>query len=141
MPHPATRCWRSIRAAHPVADSIFPAPFMPTGAISTRRTSAPASAGGCATQVRRNFTNQTINLCAGGSVTITWTITDKCDTTTVDAIYTVTPAPALTFSQPADATVASCTFADQTALNAAIAAWVTHQTTALPAAGGCSPPQ
>jgi hypothetical protein len=72
-------------------------------------------------------------------VTITWTITDKCDTTTVDAIYTVTPAAAVTFSQPADATVASCTFADQAALNAAIAAWVTQQTTAIAAAGGCAP--
>jgi hypothetical protein len=43
--------------------------------------------------VSNNFTTQSISLCAGGNVTITWTITDKCDTTTVDAIYTVTPAP------------------------------------------------
>ena len=39
---PATRCWRSIRAAHPVAASTSPAPSTPTGAISMRRTSAPA---------------------------------------------------------------------------------------------------
>ncbi|THU30206.1 hypothetical protein FAM09_30355, partial [Niastella caeni] len=105
----------------------------------TQRTSAIAATGGCAPQVTSNFTNQSINLCDGGNITITWTITDKCDTTTVDAIYTVTPAPALAFNQPADTTVAACTFADQASLNAAIAAWVTQRTGAIAATGGCAP--
>ena len=66
---------------------------------------AIAAAGGCAPQVTNDYTNQSITLCAGGNLTITWTITDKCDTITVDAIYTVTPAPAVTFTEPADATL------------------------------------
>ena len=72
-----------------------------------------------------------ITLCAGGNVTITWTITDKCDTITVDGIYTVTPAPAVTYTEPADATLAACTFADQAAVDAAIAAWVSQQQAAI----------
>jgi hypothetical protein len=66
----------------------------------TQQTTAIAAAGGCAPQVSSDYTNQTINLCAGGNVTITWTITDKCDTTTVDAIYTVTPAPPVVLTCP-----------------------------------------
>jgi hypothetical protein len=89
--------------------------------------------------VKSDYTNQSISLCAGGNVKITWTITDKCDTITVDAIYTVTPAPAVTYNEPADETKAACTFADQAALDAAIGAWVTQQTTAIGAAGGCAP--
>ena len=37
-----------------------------------------------------------IDLCTGGAVTVTWTITDLCFSTTVSATYTVTPPTAET---------------------------------------------
>ncbi|WP_216823604.1 hypothetical protein, partial [Niastella vici] len=76
----------------------------------TQQTTAIAATGGCAPQVTSNYTNQSINLCAGGNITITWTIADKCDTTTVNATYTVTPAPAVTLTCPPSQT--SCVVAD-----------------------------
>src|SRR5690606_26875031 len=39
------------------------------------------AAGGCDPQVTNDYTTQSVDLCAGGSFDITWTITDLCDTT------------------------------------------------------------
>jgi hypothetical protein len=94
--------------------------------------------GGCAPVLTNNATGAG-TLCSGGPVTVTFTATDLCQSPTATATFTVTPAPVVTYSQPANATVASCTFADQAALNAAIAAWVSQQTTAIAATGGCAP--
>ena len=101
--------------------------------VNTNQTNIAAS-GGCSPVVTNDFTTQSIDICTGGSVTITWTVTDLCQTSTAQAIYTVTPPPALTFIPPAPVTVAACTFdttepanlpAAQLALNLAIADWVT----------------
>ena len=42
--------------------------------------------------------------CEGGSTTITFTVTDNCETLSETATFTVTPAPAVTLSAPADQT-------------------------------------
>jgi hypothetical protein len=94
--------------------------------------------GGCDPVLTNNATGAG-TLCTGGAVTVTFTATDLCEAPTATATFTVTAAPAVTYNQPADATVASCTFADQATLNAAIATWVTQQTNAIAVAGGCAP--
>ena len=76
----------------------------------TAQTAAINEAGGCDPQVTNNYTNQSVNLCDGGDVTITWTITDKCDTITFDVVYTVTPAPAVEITCPPSQTF--CEVAD-----------------------------
>ena len=72
---------------------------------------------------------------------MTWTITDACLTTPIEltATYTVNAAPAVTNNNPADATVASCDFANQGAIDTDFADWVTNQTTAISLGGGCAP--
>ena len=54
--------------------------------------------------------HNSFDYCTGGTVTITWTIEDLCDTQTVTADYIVTPPPALTFTSPADETHDACEF-------------------------------
>ena len=95
-----------------------------------RKEAELGTAGGCAPTVSSDFSASTIDYCAGGSQTITWTITDLCETQTVDAIITVTPSSAVTFTEPADTTVVACDYAGadlttaQANLDAAVAAWV-----------------
>ena len=44
-------------------------------------------------------------VCVGGSTTVTFEAVDNCETLTETATFTVTPAPAVTLSSPADETV------------------------------------
>jgi hypothetical protein len=99
-------------------------------------------AGGCDPQVSNNAATVTIpSLCSGGTVTVTWTVDDLCENPTFEASFTLTPPPAVTFTQPGNLTVDACDFADQTAVNQAISDWVSNQTTILTnsLAGGCDP--
>ena len=110
-----------------------------------------AAGEGCSPVVTNDFdpAQDIIDLCTGGAVTVTWTITDLCFSTTVAATYTVTPPSTVTPGPATSPTVLACSFdndvpaAAQTALNTALAAWVTAQTAAVQggiAAGeGCSP--
>src|SRR5919206_518826 len=74
-------------------------------------------------------------LCQGGSVTVTFTATDKCQTVTATSTYTVTPPTPLTVTAPAAKTVDACAIADQAALDTDFQAWLKGAT----AAGGCTP--
>ena len=60
--------------------------------------------------------------CEGGSVTVTFTASDDCEEISETATFTVTPAPAVTLTAPADETVDGCL--DQAAIDAAFAAWI-----------------
>jgi len=71
--------------------------------------------------------------CDGGSVTVTFTVTDICDTESATATFTVTPAPAVVVSAPADQTVDGCM--DQAAIDAAFVAWASSASVS----GGCDP--
>ncbi|QGY43693.1 hypothetical protein GM418_08500 [Maribellus comscasis] len=108
---------------------------------------AVAEGGGCSPTLSNDWDNSYIDFCAGGSITITWTVTDICDTQTTTATYTVNPVPPLTLTQPADKTVDACDFDDtsdnltaaQNALNADFDAWLAAQAAAVAEGGGCSP--
>ena len=111
----------------------------------TAQTAAFAAAGGCSPTVTNDFMTQALDYCTDGSVTITWTIEDLCDTQTRQATYKYTAPPSLTFTDPVDANHDGCEFdaADlataQGLLNTSLSDWVTAQTAAFAAAGGCSP--
>jgi large repetitive protein len=77
--------------------------------------------------------------CSGGTTTVSWTITDLCDTITLSAQFIVTPAPAVTYNQPSDLTTAACSYTAQAGIDAAFATWVATQTAAIAQVGGCSP--
>ncbi|WP_394344309.1 hypothetical protein, partial [Allotamlana fucoidanivorans] len=104
-------------------------------------------AGGCSPSVSHDFTNQSIDFCTGGTVTITWTIDDICETFTPQATYTLTQPQVVSYTSPSDDSADACEFdnadptAAQNALDADIAAWVTNQTAIInnSLAGGCSP--
>ncbi|MBF6639858.1 hypothetical protein IVB69_00045, partial [Flavobacterium sp. J49] len=58
----------------------------------------------------------------GGTTTVTYTVTDKCYTTsTVTRSFTITPAPAVQVNAPAASSTSACAYADQAAVNAAFA--------------------
>jgi hypothetical protein len=96
--------------------------------------------GGCDPQMVNNSATVPIPAwCDGGDVDVTWTITDLCETITLTATWTLTPAPAVTYEEPVDETKDACDYADQTAVDAAFNAWVTAQTAHINAGGGCDP--
>jgi hypothetical protein len=90
-----------------------------TGWVSTQ-TAAIAQGGGCSPQIINNSSSQAIPThCSGGTATVTWTITDLCDTITLSAQFIVTPAPAVTYNQPSDLTTAACSYTAQAGIDAA----------------------
>ncbi|WNH10400.1 gliding motility-associated C-terminal domain-containing protein [Thalassobellus suaedae] len=103
--------------------------------------------GGCSPTVSNDFVAQSIDFCTGGTVMITWTVTDICGTTNPTATYTLTQPDALAYTAPSGDTAQACEFdnddaaAAQTALDADIAAWVSAQTDIInnSLTGGCSP--
>ncbi len=71
----------------------------------------------------------------GGSVTVTWVVSDLCYTTTTrTATFTVTPRPVVV-TPVANATHTSASFANQQAANTAFANWLTG----FGVSGGCNP--
>ncbi len=108
-------------------------------ACLTAQTTPVRKSSRCSSSVASDVDRTYIDFCAGGDVTITWTVEDICDTLTTSATYTVNPVPSLGISAPADVTVDACTFDDlgddataaQNALNANFDAWLTAQTTAV----------
>jgi hypothetical protein len=76
--------------------------------------------GGCGAEVTNNAASQTLpDICTGGVVTVTWTITDLCFTTTVEATFTVNPPASVTPPVIAGDEVDACDFEDQDELIAA----------------------
>ena len=114
--------------------------------VATNQAAFVAS-GGCSPTVTSDFVAQSIDYCTGGSITITWTVADMCESTDVSATYTLTPPAPLSWTDPIDATIDACTFdnlADnlvqaQADLDADIASWVATNQAAFVASGGCSP--
>ncbi len=89
--------------------------------------------------VSHDFTNQSITLCDGGNLTITWTIADICETLTRTATYIVNAPVDIAFTNPVDNNVESCNFDDQDEVNTAFTNWVAAQTTAIAPTNGCTP--
>ncbi|WP_284651199.1 hypothetical protein, partial [Flavobacterium terrisoli] len=76
------------------------------------------------------------NLCAGGSVTVNFSASDDCGKqASCSATFTITAAPAVQVTQPANSTTSACAYADQAAVNAAFATWLGGFTVS----GGCNP--
>src|SRR5690606_37770002 len=71
--------------------------------------------------------------------TVTWTVNDLCETFELKADFNLAPADAITYSQPEDANVDSCDFADQAAVDTVFTYWMNAQSAAIAAAGGCNP--
>ncbi|HEV7331534.1 MAG TPA: hypothetical protein VGN63_10890 [Flavisolibacter sp.] len=67
----------------------------------------------------------------GGSTTVTWTVTG-CSTVTCSATFTVTNAPAVVLTAPANMTVGACQ--TQAQVDAAFATWLSG----VQASGGCN---
>ncbi|MCC6752668.1 MAG: hypothetical protein IT266_01650, partial [Saprospiraceae bacterium] len=69
----------------------------------------------------------------GGSKTVTWTVTSSCEPdVTCSAVFTVTDAPAVVLTCPANQTEAACQ--TQAAIDAAFATWLASASSA----GGCN---
>ncbi|MBK9107815.1 MAG: T9SS type A sorting domain-containing protein [Saprospiraceae bacterium] len=89
------------------------------------------SSGGCNASVSNN--GGAAPLACGGSKTVTWTVTSSCEgPVTCSAVFTVTAAPPVMLSCPANQTQAACQ--TQSAIDAAYAAWLATATSS----GGCN---
>ncbi len=89
--------------------------------------------GGCNPQ--GGFTTPTTmpNIC-GGSINLTYNVTDKCYAGGSDsATFTITPAPAVVVSDVQNASISAC--ASEADINAAYAAWLGS----FGVSGGCNP--
>ncbi|MEI2738697.1 MAG: hypothetical protein V9F01_07920 [Chitinophagaceae bacterium] len=71
----------------------------------------------------------------GGSTTVTWTVTDRCYTSTHTATFTITAPPAVNVTAVTNFSTSPCTYTSQTAADAAFASWLTG----FSVSGGCSP--
>jgi hypothetical protein len=94
--------------------------------------------GGCApTGSFQGGTPTAPVLCNGGTITVIYNVTDRClnNTSSLTRTFTVTPAPAVHVTKPNDVCLSACTYANQSALNSAFAAWLAQFT----ATGGCAP--
>ncbi|MGC4040184.1 MAG: T9SS type A sorting domain-containing protein [Flavobacterium sp.] len=81
--------------------------------------------GGCAPAGSIQGQPQAPALCTGGSVCVTFLVTDKCYAGgTVTKIFTLTPGTPVDVAGPANSTTSSCAYADQAAADAAYAAWL-----------------
>ncbi|NLP57431.1 gliding motility-associated C-terminal domain-containing protein [Lutibacter sp. B1] len=91
--------------------------------------------GGCNPQAT-DLSNLTAPLlCEGGSVVVTYNVTDLCESGTDTATFTVTAPEALTISDVEDKEVNSCDYADQSALDTAFKNWLSG----FSVMGGCNP--
>ncbi|MCF7560635.1 hypothetical protein L3X39_08290, partial [Sabulilitoribacter multivorans] len=104
------------------------------------QTSAFAIANGCSPVLTNDSASATIpELCNGGTTTVTWTITDLCETINVSADFSVTAPTAITYTAPVNASSDACDYADQSEVDTAFNNWVAAQTSAFAIANGCSP--
>ncbi|UPT69692.1 MAG: T9SS type A sorting domain-containing protein [Flavobacterium sp. JAD_PAG50586_2] len=92
--------------------------------------------GGTNSSVTRSPLQPTVPALCGGSTTVTWTVRDECgEPQTCTSTFTITPAPAVTITQPESSSTNACLYADQDAANAAFTAWLAQFTVS----GGCAP--
>ena len=67
---------------------------------------------GCDPVITDNSLTQTIPvLCDGGAVTVTWTITDLCETIPLTASFNVTAPLDITYNAPVDFDADACDYA------------------------------
>ena len=75
-------------------------------------------------------------LCAGGTTTVTYTVTDQCGLpVTGTAIFTIIKPADLIIGKPISITEPACNYPNQDALNTAFEAWLTG----FSVTGGCDP--
>ncbi|MFD0975390.1 hypothetical protein, partial [Salinimicrobium gaetbulicola] len=88
------------------------------------QTTALAVTGGCNPQVSNDAGDAPL-LCSGGTATVTWTITDLCETiNTITADFNLTAPQAIGYTAPSDANEDSCDYANQTEVQSAFDTWV-----------------
>ncbi|MCX7549211.1 hypothetical protein OS188_14765, partial [Xanthomarina sp. F1114] len=73
-------------------------------------------------------------LCDGGTTTVTYTITDTCEPTTIESTFTISAPDAVVANAPAVMTTDACDYADQAAVDAAFNTWLEGFTVS----GGCN---
>lgn len=95
--------------------------------------------GGCNPIISNDFNNQSIDFCIGGSIAVTWTIEDHCESISHTSTYTLNPLPPLQFTEPVDLTVEACDFANQNEVNIAFMSWYSNILAQANLQGGCSP--
>ena len=89
---------------------------------------------GCNPVITNDYINQSISFCASDSITVTWTITDLCETINFSATYTFTQPDGISFTEPSSRNTNACDFDNdditvaQSDLDADIATWVNNQT-------------
>ena len=67
---------------------------------------------------------QAPRLCAGGSITLTYSYSDNCTQDSASATFTITPSAAVDVTGPSNSTTSVCAYADQAAVDTAFAAWL-----------------
>jgi hypothetical protein len=88
------------------------------------------ASGGCNGVLTNDAPTSAPPIC-GGSVDVTWTYTTSCGVSSCTKTFTVTAAPAVSFTCAADQTEAACQ--SQAVIDASFAAWLTT----ISASGGC----
>ena len=106
----------------------------------TAQSAAMNVLNGCVPVLTNNSLTQTIPvLCEGGAVTVTWTITDLCETIPLTASFNVTAPVDITYTAPQDFDADACDYATQAELQTAFTSWVTAQSAAMNVLNGCVP--
>ncbi|SCY23961.1 Por secretion system C-terminal sorting domain-containing protein, partial [Flavobacterium anhuiense] len=75
--------------------------------------------GGCDAKEEIQGSPVAPNLCDGGTVTVTYKVTDKCYETTISRDFTITAPSAVVPVSPDPFSASACAYADQAAINAA----------------------
>ncbi len=97
----------------------------------TANQGAFAANGGCSPIVTNDYIAQSIDFCAGGNTTITWTIEDICESLIDTGSCRRTPLTPFPCTDPLNETMNACDFANTDPLHAptdldqAIKQWVT----------------
>jgi Fe-S cluster biogenesis protein NfuA len=97
--------------------------------------------GGCDPQLSSDAGQVVLaDFCEGDVVTVTWTVSDLCiQNIVVSADFTITAAPEVTYTEPADKEYDACELADDAAILAAFNAWLVAAAEEANIEGGCNP--
>jgi hypothetical protein len=92
--------------------------------------------GGCSPTVTHDWDGETyLDRCLGGSVTVTWTITDLCEVQVVSATFTLVAPPMVDITTPVSTVSNTCEFDSQDEVDSAFLSWLEGFTVS----GGCDP--
>src|SRR5690606_24094655 len=73
-------------------------------------------------------------LCEGGTTTVTYTITDLCNPSTIERTFSITAPEAVVVNTPDNATADACDYASQAEVDTAFNTWLNGFTVS----GGCN---